>query len=202
MGTLSDMKYANDANVIGVILGQDQPGLREGLVGFSAGAKYVNPDVEVLEGVVGDFGDPGRAKEVALSMYNKDVDFIQCIAGAGGLGIFSAAKETGAYAFGVGTNQNSEEPDYIPASSIRDVSSMVYNEVQKVIDGTWETGLHISGIKEGAVDCVTEGSNVVLPDEIQTAVDEIRQQLKSGELTPCSNADELEQWTAENQYQS
>lgn len=202
LGTLSDMEYANDANVIGVILGQDQPGLREGVVGFTAGAKYVNPDVEVLEGVVGAFNDPGRAKEVALTMYNKEADFIQCIAGAGGLGIFSAAKETGAYAFGVGSNQNSEEPDYIPASSIRDVSSMVYNEVQKVIDGTWEPGLHISGMKEGAVDCVTEGSNVVLPEEIQTAVEEIKGQIQSGELTPCKTAEEMDQWVADNQYQS
>lgn len=201
LGTQSDMECANDANVIGVILGQDQPGLRQGLVGFTAGAKYVNPDVEVLEGVVGAFNDPGKAKEIAISMYNKDADFIQHIAGAAGLGVFEAAKESEGYAFGVGTNQNGEEPDHIVASSVRDVSNMVYEEVQKVIDGTWESGLHMTGIKEGAVGCDWEGSNVQLPEEIQTAVENIREQLVNGELAPCKTAEELDDWVAENQYQ-
>ena len=55
LGTKSSMDKANADNVIGVIIGADQPNLREGIVGFTAGAKYVNPDVEVLEGVVGAF---------------------------------------------------------------------------------------------------------------------------------------------------
>lgn len=200
LGTLSDMENANEDNVIGVILGKDQPNLREGAVGFAAGAKYVNPDVEVLEGVVGAFNDPGKGKEIALSMYNKGADFIQCIAGASGLGIFGAAKESGRYAFGVGPNQNGEDPDHVVASSVRSVDQMVYNEIKSVIDGTWEPGLKMSGMKENAVGCDTEGSNVVLPDDIKAAVEDIRQQIASGELVPCRSMDELDAWTAENQY--
>lgn len=66
LGTKSSMDKANADNVIGVIIGADQPNLREGIVGFTAGAKYVNPDVEVLEGVVGAFNDPGKAKRSAF----------------------------------------------------------------------------------------------------------------------------------------
>ena len=137
LGTKSDMEYANGENVIGVVLGMDLPNLREGLIGFTAGAKYVNPDVEVLEGVVGAFNDPGKGKEIGLSMYSKGADFIQCIAGASGLGVFGAAKEVDRYAFGVGPNQNGEDPDHVVASSVRSVDEMVYNEVKSVIEGTW-----------------------------------------------------------------
>ncbi|HJC47590.1 MAG TPA: BMP family ABC transporter substrate-binding protein [Candidatus Lachnoclostridium pullistercoris] len=200
MGTLSDMDKANSDNVIGVILGMDQPNLREGAAGFAAGARYVNPDVEVLEGVVGAFNDPGKGKEMALSMYNRGADFIQCIAGASGLGVFGGAKEADRYAFGVGTNQNSEDPDHVVASSVRSVDEMVYNEIQSVLDGTWEPGLKMSGMKEGAVDCDMEGSNVVLPDDIQKAVEDAREKIASGELVPCRSMDELDAWTAENQY--
>lgn len=200
LGTKSSMDKANADNVIGVIIGADQPNLREGIVGFTAGAKYVNPDVEVLEGVVGAFNDPGKGKEIGLSMYNKGADFIQCIAGASGLGVFGAAKEAGRYAFGVGSNQNAEDPDYIVASSVRSVENMVYNEVKKVIDGTWEPGLHMSGIREGVVGCDTEGSNVAIPEEIQTALKDIREKMVAGELVPCKTADELNAWVAENQY--
>lgn len=172
LGTLSDLEYANEQNVIGVILGMDLPNLRKGVVGFTAGAKYVNPDVEVLEGVVGAFNDPGKGKEIALSMYNKGADFIQCIAGASGLGVFSAAAEANGYAFGVGTNQNTEDPDHVVASSYRSVENMVYGEIEKVVNGTWESGLILSGIQEGAVGCTTEGSNVELPADIQAAYEE------------------------------
>lgn len=201
LGTKSAMTFANEDNVIGVILGMDLPNLRTGVAGFISGAKYVNPDVEVLEGVVGAFNDPGKGKEVGLSMYNKGADFIQCIAGASGLGVFGAAKEVDRYAFGVGPNQNAEDPDHIVASSVRSVDGMVYNEVKALVDGTWEPGLHMNGMKEGAVNCDTEGSNVELPDDIKTAVEEIKAKIVAGELVPCGNIDEIDIWVAENQYE-
>ena len=200
MGTLSDMELANEDNVIGVIMGMDLPNLREGVVGFTAGAKYVNPDVEVLEGVVGAFNDPGKGKEMGLSMYSKGADFIQCIAGAPGLGVFGAAKEADRYAFGVGPNQNGEDPDHIVASSVRSVDEMVYNEVKSIVEGTWEPGLHMSGMKENAVGCDMDGSNVAVPDDIKAAVEDIRSRIASGELVPCKNADELDAWVQANQY--
>ena len=200
LGTKSSMDKANADNVIGVIIGADQPNLREGIVGFTAGAKYVNPDVEVLEGVVGAFNDPGKGKEMGLSMYSKGADFIQCIAGASGLGVFGAAKEADRYAFGVGPNQNGEDPDHIVASSVRSVDEMVYNEVKSIVEGTWEPGLHMSGMKENAVGCDMEGSNVAVPDDIKAAVEDIRGRIASGELVPCKNADELDAWVQANQY--
>lgn len=201
LGTLSDMEKANADNKIGVILGMDLPNLREGVVGFTAGAKYVNPDVEVLEGVVGAFNDPGKGKEIAVSMYKKGADFVQCIAGASGLGVFGAAKEEDKYAFGVGANQNGEDPDHVVATSARNVASMVYDAVQSVIDDTWEPGLKVSGIKEDAVGCDMEGSNVIIPEEIKAAVEEIREKMVAGELVPCKTAEELDAWLAENHYE-
>lgn len=201
LGTLSDMEKANADNVVGVILGQDQPTLRLGVVGFEAGVRYVNPDCEVLEAVVGDFNDPGKAKEIALSMYNRGADFIQHIAGASGMGVFNAAKESDRYAFGVGGNQNYMEPDYIVATALRDVNTIVYNEIKALVEGTWEAGVHISGIKEGSVGFDNSQSNIELPEDIAKAVEDIKAMIISGDLVPCDSADELENWLAENQYQ-
>lgn len=201
LGTLSDMEKANTDNVVGVILGQDQPTLRLGVVGFTAGVRYVNPDCEVLEAVVGDFNDPGKAKEIALSMYNRGADFIQPIAGASGMGVFNAAKESDRYAFGVGGNQNYMEPDYIVATALRDVNTIVYNEIKALVEGTWEPGVHISGIKEGSVGFDNTQSNIELPEDIAKAVEDIKAKIVSGELVPCESAEELESWLAENQYQ-
>ena len=194
------MQFANEENVIGVILGQENPALRKGVVGYIAGARFVNPDVQVLEGNVDSFNDPGKGKEMALSMYNQGADFIQAIAGASGMGIYNASNEVGRYSFGVGANVNYIQPDNMVGTSARTVDQMVYNEVKAVQDGTWAAGLHISGIKEGAVGYDATDSNVVLPAEIQTALDEIIGMLKDGTLVPPESMDELDSWAAANQY--
>lgn len=200
LGTLSDMKFANEDNVIGVILGQENPALRKGVVGYTAGAMFVNPEIKVLEGNVDSFNDPGKGKEMALSMYNQGADFIQAIAGASGMGIYNASNEVNRYSFGVGANVNDIQPKNIVGTSARTVDQMVYNQVKAMIDGTWTAGLHISGIKEGAVGYDAANSEVVLPAEIQTALDEIIGMLKDGSLVPPESMDELDSWAANNQY--
>jgi basic membrane protein A len=201
LGTLSDMEKANEENTVGVILGMDFPNLREGVAGFVAGVKYVNPSCEVLQATVGAFNDPGKGKEIALSMYNRGADFIQHIAGASGLGVFNAAKQADRYAFGVGGNQNYLEPDHIVATSIRNVNDMVFNEVDALLNGTWTPGLQISGMKEGAVGYSTEYSNVALPDSIRQVVEETRGKIVSGELILPTNLEAIPSWLAMNQYQ-
>lgn len=200
MGTLSAMPKANEDNVVGVILGMDNPNLRAGVVGFEAGVRYVNPDCEVLTATVGSFSDSDKAKNIALSMYDRGADFIQHIAGASGLGVFGAAKEADRYAFGVGGNQNDIEPDVIAATSIRNVNEMVYNEVKALVEGTWTEGVKISGLAEDAVGYSNELSNVEVPEDIAAAIEEIKAKIQSGELVICETEDELESWLTANQY--
>lgn len=200
LGTLSNMPMANEENIIGVILGQENPALRKGIIGYTAGAKYVNPDVEVMEGNVDSFNDPGKAKEMALSMYNQGADFIQAIAGASGMGIYNASNEAGRYSFGVGANVNYIQPDNIVGTSARTVDKMVYNEVKALLDGTWEAGNHISGMKEGAVGYDATQSNVELPEEIKTVLADIEQKIADGDLVPPETQEELDSWVVANQY--
>lgn len=200
LGTLSSMPKANADNVVGVILGMDNPNLRKGVVGFEAGVRYVNSQATVLQAVVGDFNDPNKGKEIAQSMYNKGADFIQHIAGASGLGAFNAAKEADRYVFGVGGNQNALEPDFIAATSIRNVNEMVYNEVKALAEETWTEGVKISGLKEEAVGYSSEGSKVEVPADIATAIADIKAKIQSGELVICEDEASLNDWVAANQY--
>lgn len=199
-GTLSDMQLANADNIIGVILGQENPVLLKGVVGFKAGAKYMNPDVEVLVGNVDSFSDPDKGKEIAISMYNQGADFIQAIAGTSGMGVYNASKEMGRYSFGVGANINYLQPDNIVATSARTVDEIVYNEVASIIDNSWSAGVHISGMKEGAVGYDAKDSNVALPEHIQSAIDKIKERIVKGELLLPESEDELEVWLEKNTY--
>ncbi len=201
LGTASDMPKANpDAQVVGCVLAEEQPFLVSGTIGFEAGARYVNPDVQVLHATVGSFSDPGKAKEIALSMYEKGADFIQHIAAGSGLGVFNAAVEADRYAFGVGSPQNYIEPDYIVATSLKDVKTLMYNEVVALMDGTWKDGITPLNLMNGGTNYTTEGSNVVLPDDIVEKVEDIKQMVTNGELVVPSTREELEEWIKTNQY--
>lgn len=196
----NNLENVNDANVIGVILGKDFPNLKLGVVGYKAGAAYVNPEVEVLEAVVGDFADLAKSKEIASSMYSRNADFIQHIAGAAGLGVFNAAEANNKYAFGVGTIQNGEMPDNIVASATRNVADMVFYEVSQLVNDTWKAGVFESGLKEGAVGYSLEGSNVKLPTETVEIVEEIKEKIIKGELVTPKSEDELAEWILNNKY--
>jgi len=203
LGTLSDeMPFVNpDHNTIGVILGMDDPVLRVGIAGYTAGARFVNPEVEVLTGIVGSFGDPGRGREVAHSMYVQGADFVLAIAGASAVGAFNASSEAGRYSFAAGMTVNDIEPDHIVGTAHRSISNMVYNDVKAVIDGTWEGGFHITGLIEGSVAFDTTGSNVQIPAYIQQAIEDIRLMVVRGELVPPTGEDELDAWVANNRYE-
>ena len=59
------------SNKIGFVGGMEVPLIRKFQVGFEEGVRYVNPNAEVFVGYVGDFNDPGRGKEMAISQYEK-----------------------------------------------------------------------------------------------------------------------------------
>lgn len=201
LGTKSDMPKANpDAQIVGCVLAEEQPFLVSGTIGFEAGARYVNPDVQVLHATVGSFSDPGKAKEIALSMYEKGADFIQHIAAGSGLGVFNAAVEADRYAFGVGSPQNYIEPDHIVATSLKDVKTLMYNEVKSLLDGSWRDGIMTLNLKNGGTNYSTQDSNVEIPEEITAAVEEIRQMVIDGKLDIPATREEMEEWLKTNSY--
>ena len=69
-----------------------------------------------------------------------------------------------------------------------------------MVNNTWEPGIYISGIKEGAVGYDIANSNVELGPEVLEIVEEIKGRIISGELVPCNTEEELDAWVAENQY--
>ena len=188
----------NGENKIGAVMGVDIPLLNAVVAGFEAGARYANPDVEVLSGVVGSFNDPAKAKEIADSMYRQGVDIILQGAGGSGMGVFNAAQECGGYAMGTGVNQNAISPDEIIATATFELPSIVYEEVKTVVDGTWKSGPKIWGLREGAVGYSVEGSNVKVPQEILDKVDAANKWFIDENIVLPSSTDEVDAWVSQN----
>lgn len=176
---------------VGFIGGVDAPNIRIFYAGFAAGAKYIDKDMVVLDDYVGGFTDITTTKEIANSMNNQGADVIFHAAGTSGNGLFQAAKENNTIAFGVNLNQNGLEPDVIAGSMIKNVDVAAYDAIKSVVDGKFEGKTRVLSMADGGVEMVTDGSNIVLTDEIKEKLDDIRAKIKNGEIVVPSTVDEL-----------
>lgn len=188
----------NDDNKIGAIMGLDIPLLNSVVAGFAAGARYANPDAEVVASVVGSFNDPAKAKEMADSMYKQGVDIILQGCGGSGMGVFHAAEEGGGYAMGTGVNQNAISPDVIVATATYELPNIVYEEMSSLVNGTWTSGAKVWGLKEGAVGYSVESSNVKVPQEIIDQVEEAKKWFLEKDIVLPSTLDEVDSWAEQN----
>ena len=185
-----------ESNKVGFIGGLEVPLIQRFEVGFRAGVQSVNPDAEVLVTYAGDFGDPGKGKEIALSQYAEGADVVFHAAGGTGLGLFQAAQEKGAgyWAIGVDSDQYNLAPDNTLTSMMKRVDVAVYETIQATKDGNFEAGSVVLGLKEDGVGLAPTTSNNT-PQEIIDQVDELRQMIIDGEFSVPSTEEELTSFT-------
>ena len=69
------------SNKLGVVGGIKIPPVVRYAVGFEAGAKSVNPDIDVVVAYADTFDDPALGKELTLAQYNQGVDIAFPVAG-------------------------------------------------------------------------------------------------------------------------
>lgn len=175
----------NEEKIIGMVGGMDIPVIRNFQVGYEEGAKYIDPEIEVETIFAGDFEDPARGKESALTLYSKGADIVFQVAGKTGEGVFEAAADMGHYAIGVDSDQRYINPDVIVASMIKGVGLSIYESIKRIQDGTFESGkVYRYGIEENGVDIGygTEDMEQIVTEEIRKKVEELKQKIISGEI--------------------
>lgn len=91
---------ATQSDKVGVIGGGEGSEITRGHEGFKAGAKFVNPDIEIQEVYTGDWNDTTGAYEAAIGMYDAGVDVIWHSGDGIGLGVVQAAEEKDMYVLG------------------------------------------------------------------------------------------------------
>lgn len=185
-------------NKVGVVGGMDIPLINAFVAGYQAGAKYINSDAEVLVNYVGAWKDPNTAKEMAISMYDKGADIVLQAAGGSGLGVFSAAEEKDKYAIGADVNQNALSPDHIVVSAVRRLDNVIFDQIKKVVDGNWESGVFNLGLKEEAVSYALEDSNIEMPQEYIDKVEELKAKIIAGELVIPNKIEDVDKFLTDN----
>ena len=142
-----------ESNKLGVVGGIKIPPVVRYAVGFEAGAKSVNPDVEVVVAYADTFSDPALGKELTLAQYNQGVDIAFPVAGATGIGSFEAAKELGEghWVIAADTDQSQLGAEFQLAVAEKGVDTALFLAAQQVVDGTFEGGEKSLGLAEDGV---------------------------------------------------
>jgi basic membrane protein A and related proteins len=180
-----------ESNKLGVVAGQKIPPVVRYVVGFEAGAKSVNPDVDVVVAYADTFGDPALGKELTLAQYNQGVDIAFPVAGATGIGSFEAAKELGAghWVIAADTDQSQLGAEYQLAVSEKGVDTALFLAAQQVVDGTFEGGEKSLGLAEEGVGLGHPHESV--PQEVLDTVAAYQQAIIDGAITVPADEEEL-----------
>lgn len=180
----------SESGTIGAVGGDDISVINDFIVGYKQGAEAYNPDIEVKQNYAGgDYENPAMGKELALSINGLGADVIFQVAGNTGSGVFEAAKENNFLAIGVDKDQKSELPNYddvILCSMKKEVGLSIYDLVKMYADdGVLEGGkVWLADMANGYVGISYGGENSIqlVPDDIKTKVEELKQDIISGKI--------------------
>jgi basic membrane protein A and related proteins len=173
---------------LGFVGGMDIPLIHKFEAGYRAGVKYVCPECTVIAQYAGvtpeAFRNPGRGKELALSQYQSGVNVIFHASGSTGLGVFEAARQTGKLAIGVDADQYAEAPGHILTSMVKGVDAVVFDQIERVRDGTFHGGVQEYGLAENGVGYVYDVHNrALIPDSVHARVEQIRRDIIAGRIS-------------------
>lgn len=184
----TDIPNVNDAHVIGWVGGMDIPVLHDFYTGYEQGAKYIDPDVTILQAFAGSWTDPLKGKELTLAQYEQGADIVMNVASGTGTGILEAAKEADKYAIGVDLNQDADQPGHVVTSMVKRVDNACYLVIQSVVEGTFNGGsTQYLSLAEGGVSLtdfaeIKKSLGEKFPQDIVDKCEELSKKIISGEI--------------------
>ena len=163
--------------------------------GYEAGARAVNPDIEIISNYITDAPDfdgffaPDRAKEIASAMYEEGADIVYHAAGGSGAGLFQAAQAqsetTGSKVWAIGVDSDQYHTsdagvrDYILTSMLKRVDVSIFELVKSAVEGNVQAGPTTYDLSVDGVGYSTSGGFV---DDIVDELDAFKAQIVSGDI--------------------
>jgi basic membrane lipoprotein Med (substrate-binding protein (PBP1-ABC) superfamily) len=168
------------SNVIGVVGGLPVPEVNRIVNAFIAGAREINPEVEVKTSFINSWFDPAAAKEAALAQVDAGADVLF----AERFGVIEAAAENGLYAFGNMSDQTELAPEYVVSGPVWNMNPTVDYIINQVNGGTYTAQdlKDFSMVAKGGASLapLNEAVSGGLPAELVQQVKEREGQIISG----------------------
>jgi basic membrane protein A and related proteins len=173
---------ASQSGIIGAIGGTELPPVREGFDAYAAGAKSVNPRIQVVTSYVGNWDDVSAGREQALAQIGRGADVIFQNADAAGLGVFQAARENGrVLVIGANADQNGVAPTVALGSAVIDLPRAFLTIARAVRDRAPLPGVFALGAEAGVVRFVmNEALRARIATGAQQRIDSVWGDMTSG----------------------
>ena len=180
-GVLAAEYSKND--MVGIIIGSTAPHLKDAADAFEAGAKYINPDIQVLYGCTETNTDVAKGKEMAMAFIEQGADVICASANSASLGAIEASKESGISHIGYIDDQNEVAPDTVKVSMVQSNQLMILSIIESGVKGEFTPELHLFGMEEGAVYISDyHGHDAELTEEQLAEIDAAVEGVRDGSL--------------------
>ena len=174
------------SGTIGVVGGVEIPPVQKYVLGYEAGAKYINPDIEVAKVYVPSFTDPAQGAEAAKNQISEGADVIFGAGGQTGSGAIQAAAEADVFVIGVDQDEYNTTFKGGPApklasSALKRVDNAVFAVIKAASEGKFQAGVYVGTAENGGVD-YAEFHDAEVSAEIKAKLDEIKAALADGSL--------------------
>lgn len=173
---------------VGFLGGMESSVLKKFETGFIRGVHAINPDIRVISGYIGmtgsAFANPAKGRELALGQYGRGADIIYEAAGASGLGVIEAARESKALVICTDRDQEPDAPGFVLSSMIKAVDRAVLKTVEQVLDGSFTGGrVAVYGLADRYTDYVYNEKNAMLVGQKNhDQLESIRNKIIAGEI--------------------
>jgi basic membrane protein A len=184
---------ATKTNKIGFVGGMKFALIKKFEVGYIAGAKMANPNIEVLPSrYTNSWDDVGLGKAAAKVLFDSGADIVYHAAGRCGLGVIAAAKDAGKLAIGVDGNQDDVEPGFVLTSMVKHVDTAVYDTIKDVQSGKFTPGVKAYDLAAGGVGLTDfKNTKARIGDEGLKKIEAVSKMIVGGEIKVPATEEEL-----------
>ena len=174
--------------IVGFLGGMESSVIKKFETGFIRGVHAINPDIKVISGYIGmtgsAFSNPAKGRELALGQYGRGADIIYEAAGASGLGVIEAARESKALVICTDRDQEPDAPGFVLSSMTKAVDRAVVKTVENLLDGSFSGGrVVVYGLADRYTDYVYNEKNASLVGaKNHDQLESIRKKIIAGEI--------------------
>ena len=167
-------------HIAGYVAGFPIPEVLQGLNAFTLGMRSVNPAAQVRVVWLGEWFNPPRERDAALTLFNQEVDVIAFHTGSSA--VMAAAQERGRLAVAYHSDMRKVAPDAQVLAVTHEWGDYYTRRARAVLDGSWKSGQVWGGIKEGMVRVGDFGPRV--PQAVRDEVLARQRDIAAGRLRP------------------
>ncbi len=177
----------NKTGKLGFVGGMDIPLIHRFQIGYEEGAKFVNPNIQVLVNYIGitdaAWNNPSKGRELAIAQYEQGADIVFQAAGNSGLGVFDAAEAYKKLAIGTDSNQNWIKPGFILTSMLKRIDNSVFSVIKDETEKNFKGGVHIYGLdNEGIGYALDKYNERLIPKPVIEKVEAAKKDIIAGKI--------------------